>query len=71
MIGAQQIASKSQGIDAEAVAFVMASAHKPHPPLTEQQVVRVAGNGINRGMPHPLGLAQRQIGLVKSLCRRT
>ena len=70
MIGAQQIASKSQGIDAEAVAFIMASAHEPHPPLTEKKVVRLARNGIDRRMSHPLGLAQGQIGLVEGLCRR-
>ena len=70
IIGAHHISGKSQGIDAEAIAFVMTSAHEPHPPVTEQQVVRVAGPDVDGGMPHALGLAQRQIGLVERLGRR-
>ena len=66
---AQEIASETKRIDAEAVAFITASADQAHPMLTEQKVVRIPWSRFETWMANALGLAQVQVTGMESISR--
>ena len=66
---AQEIAGETERIDAEAVAFITASADQAHPMLTEQKVVRIPWSRFETWMANALGLAQVQVTGMKSFSR--
>lgn len=63
---AQEIASETERIDAESVAFMTASANQAHPMITEQKVVRIPWARFETWMADALGLAQVQVTGMES-----
>ena len=66
---AKEIASETERIDAEAVAFIAASADQAHPVVTEQKVVWLPWLGFEAWMADALGLTQVHVTGVESFSR--